>query len=361
VPYHSYESVVQFFEKAADDPDVTHIKIVQYRVASSSRIMEAMMRAVQAGKNVSAFIEVKARFDEEANLRWGEKLEKAGVKVRYSFPGLKVHAKVALVRRMVNGQPVLYSYLSTGNFHEKTAKIYSDFGLFTADRRITSEVTQVFTILETVKLPESEFEHLLVGQFNLRSELNNLILKEIENAQLGRKAEIILKLNNLQDHSIIDLLYEASQKGVRIKLIVRGICCLVPGVKGISENISCVSIVDRYLEHARIFIFHNGGDEKIYLSSADWMTRNLSYRIETVFPVYDEKLKKVIKDLVSIQLSDNVKSRIIDKEGKNQYIVDTGDIPVQSQIETYYYFKRLGDRYLKQRQEEEEKVSQNES
>ena len=351
VPYHTYESVIQFFEKAADDPEVTHIKIIQYRVASSSRIMKALMRAVNAGKNVSAFIEVKARFDEEANLRWGEKLEKAGVEVRYSFPGLKVHAKVALVRKMVNGAPEIYTYLSTGNFHEKTAKIYSDFGFFTTDPRITSEVTKVFTILETVKLPSTEFEHLLVGQFNLRSELSNMILREIENAQLGRKAEIILKLNNLQDPDMIDLLYQASQKGVRIKLIIRGICCLVPGVKGISENITCVSIVDRYLEHARIFVFHSGGEEKIYLSSADWMTRNLSYRIETVFPVYDESLKSIIKDLISIQLSDNVKSRIIDKHGKNEYVADTGDIPVQSQIETYYYFKRLEDSYLKQIQE----------
>ena len=345
LPYHSYESVIQFFEEASMDPNVTHIKIIQYRVAKESRIMNALMEAVKRGKRVSAFVEVKARFDEEANLSWGARLEEAGVRVHYSFPGLKVHAKAALIRRIENGKPKLYSFLSTGNFHEVTAKIYSDIGLFTADTRLTSEIARIFSILETRKLPSVDFEHLLVGQFNLRSELVNLINYEIAQAQEGKKAEIILKLNSLQDTDMIDLLYRASAAGVRIKLIVRGICCLIPGEEGLSTNISAISIVDRYLEHARIFIFHNSGDPKIYLSSADWMTRNLSYRIETVFPIYNEKIRKMIFDIVEGQLNDNVKARIIDREGKNKFVKSETGLPVQSQIETYYYLKRQQEKY----------------
>lgn len=345
LPYHSYESVIQFFEEASMDPNVTHIKIIQYRVAKESRIMNALMEAVKRGKRVSAFVEVKARFDEEANLSWGARLEEAGVRVHYSFPGLKVHAKAALIRRIENGKPKLYSFLSTGNFHEVTAKIYSDIGLFTADTRLTSEIARIFSILETRKLPSVDFEHLLVGQFNLRSELVNLINYEIAQAQEGKKAEIILKLNSLQDTDMIDLLYKASAAGVRIKLIVRGICCLIPGEEGLSTNISAISIVDRYLEHARIFIFHNSGDPKIYLSSADWMTRNLSYRIETVFPIYNQKIRSMIFDIVEGQLNDNVKARIIDKEGKNKFVKSETGLPVQSQIETYYYLKRQQEKY----------------
>ncbi len=343
VPYHSFNSVIRFFEEASRDPNVTHIKIIQYRVGNKSKIMNALMEAVERGKRVSAFVEVKARFDEEANLSWGEKLADAGVKVHYSFPGLKVHSKAALIRRVEHGEPRFYVYLSTGNFHEVTAKIYSDLGLFTGDERLTGEIARVFSILETRKLPEADFEHLLVGQFNLRTELVNLIQREMDNAAAGKKAQIILKLNSLQDPDMIEHLYAASNAGVRIKLIIRGICCLVPGVKGFSENISCISIVDRYLEHARIFVFHNDGDQKIYLSSADWMTRNLSYRIETVFPVYDASVKELIMDLIKVQLNDNVKARIVDKAGKNKYVKSKNGLPVQSQIETYYFLKRQMD------------------
>ncbi len=340
LPYHSYDSVVKFFQQAATDPDVTHIKIIQYRVGKSSQIMEALMDAVERGKRVSAFVEVKARFDEEANLNWGSKLSGAGVRVHYSFPGLKVHAKAALIRRIEDGVPKLYTYLSTGNFHEITAKIYSDLGLFTADERITVEIARIFTILETRKLPEQEFDHLLVGQFNLRTKLVELIDQEIANAHAGREAKIILKLNSLQDIDMIDHLYQASQAGVQIQLIVRGICCLIPQLPGYSDNIYAISIVDRYLEHARIFLFHNNGDQQIYLSSADWMTRNLSYRVETAFPIYNESIKELIMDLLKTQLNDNVKARIIDAEHKNEYVKGGNGIPVQSQVETYYYFKR---------------------
>ena len=343
-PYHSYESVVRFFETAARDPHVTHIKIVQYRVAKKSRIMQALMDAVRAGKQVSVFIEVKARFDEEANLEWGERLEKAGVQVHYSFPGVKVHSKLALVRRTEGRMSKLYAYLSTGNFHEDTAKIYSDFGLFTAKEEIVNEVGRIFSFLETVKVPQQEFQHLLVGQFNLRTSLERLIDYEIEQAKMGNKAKIILKMNSLQDQEMIERLYKASQAGVKIKLIIRGICCLVPGVKGVSENIEAISIVDRFLEHARVFIFHHSGEELIYLSSADWMVRNLSHRVETAFPVYDPNLKQQLLEYIDIQLKDNIKARILDRALSNNYKKDDdGGIGIRSQVETYYHIKRRSE------------------
>ncbi len=344
VPFHGYHSVVRFFEEAARDPKITHIKIVQYRVAKKSRIMQALMEAVKAGKQVTVFIEVKARFDEEANLAWGERLEKAGVTVHYSFPGVKVHSKLALVRRLETRGSRMYAYLSTGNFHEDTAKIYSDIGLFTADRRIVNEVARVFSYLETVKMPDQEFKHLLVGQFNLRSGFEQLIEYEIEQAKKGNPAQIILKMNSLQDREMIELLYKAGQAGVEINLIIRGICCLVPGKEGFSENIHAISIVDRFLEHSRIFYFHHGGKELIYLSSADWMVRNLSYRVETAFPIYHEEIREQIKDFLQIQLADNVKARVLDEDLSNTYYRTDSDLAIRSQLETYYYIKRGSER-----------------
>ncbi|MFK8054670.1 MAG: polyphosphate kinase 1 [Saprospiraceae bacterium] len=342
-PYHDYEAVVRFFEEASADPTVTHIKIVQYRVAKKSRIMDAIREAVQRGKQVTVFIEIKARFDEEANLAWGEKLEKAGVTVHYSFPGVKVHSKVAMVRRVEDGVGRLYTYMSTGNFHENTAKIYSDFGHFTSDPRITDEVARLFNYLETVKRPKQPFEHLLVGQFNMRATFISKIDREIKFAKAGKRAKIMLKMNSLQDGKMIEKLYEASQAGVEIRLIVRGIFSLVPEAKEFSENIRAISIVDRYLEHARVFTFHNGGKEELYLSSADWMTRNLSYRIETAFPIYDKVLRKRIIDLMEIQWADNVKSRTLDAKMKNTYRRTSQDLAIRSQVESYYYVKRLED------------------
>jgi polyphosphate kinase len=343
VPYQSYHAVVNFFEKAAEDPAVTHIKVIQYRVAKHSRILQALIEAVQRGKQVSVFVEIKARFDEAANLEWGERLEKAGVRVHYSFPGVKVHSKLALVRRLENGKASLYTYLATGNFHEETAKVYSDFGLFTADPRMTSEVSNVFSFLENIKPPRQEFEHLLVGKFNLRPALYRLIDAEIAAAKQGQPARMTLKINSLEDKDIIAKLYEASQAGVKIQLIIRGICCLVPGLKGLSENIEIISIVDRFLEHARVFVFHNGGDERIFMSSADWMERNLSHRIETTFPVYDPELKDELRTLLDLQLNDNVKARFIDRFNLNEYRRKGDDIPVRAQLETYFYFKRKAD------------------
>ncbi|MFN4081502.1 MAG: polyphosphate kinase 1 [Saprospiraceae bacterium] len=341
VPFQSYEPVIRFFEQAAADPKVTHIKVVQYRVAKNSRILQILMDAVNRGKMVSVFVEIKARFDEAANLEWGEKMEKAGVKVHYSFPGVKVHAKLALTRRMEGRSARLYAYLATGNFHEETAKIYGDLGLFTANQDLCAEVSTVFTFLENAKPPRSPFKHLLVGKFNLREGLFALIDAEIEAARSGKSASMILKMNSLEDRDIIARLYVASQAGVKIKLIVRGICCLAPGIPDISENIEIISIVDRFLEHARVFVFHHGGAEKIYLSSADWMTRNLSYRIETAFPVYDPDLKQEIMQAIEFQLNDNVKARIVEAEARNEYRRTQSDIPMRSQIETYYFYKRL--------------------
>lgn len=340
LPYHRYESVIQFFEDAATDPLVTHIKIIQYRVASNSRIMDALIQAVKSGKQVYAFVEVKARFDEEANLKWGEQLEKAGIIVRYSLPGLKVHSKLALVRRIEKEGPRLYAYLSTGNFHEVTAKSYSDLGLFTTDTRLTSEVARLFSFLETMKLPGEEFGNLLVGQFNLRKQLIDLVDYEIEEARAGRPAQIVLKLNSLQDEIMIDKLYQASEAGVQIELNIRGICCLIAGRKGLSENIRAFSIVDRFLEHARIFVFYHGGEKLVYLSSADWMQRNLSFRIETAFPIYDEKIKEEILETLQIQRSDNVKARSLKYNHINRYIKSKSDIAVRSQHDIYFMLKR---------------------
>jgi polyphosphate kinase len=342
VPYQSFEPVIQFFEKAAADPAVTHIKVIQYRVAKSSRILQALMEAVERGKQVSAFVEIKARFDEATNLEWGERLEKAGVRVHYSLPGVKVHSKLALVRRLEDGHPQLYAYLGTGNFHEETAKVYSDFGIFTTDPRLTNEVSNVLAHLENMP-PSQPFNHLLVGKFNLREGIYALIDYEIAAAQSGEKAEMTLKVNSLEDKAIIAKLYAASQAGVKIRLIVRGICCLVPGLKGLSENIEIISIVDRFLEHARVFVFYHGGEELIYLSSADWMERNLSFRIETMFPVYDAGIRQDILALLDLQMSDNVKSRIIDPHNRNEYRRTSSDIPVRAQLESYFYCKRKLD------------------
>jgi polyphosphate kinase len=343
-PYHGYKSVVKFFEHASLDPQVTHIKIIQYRVASTSKIMDALMKAVRNGKRVSAFIEAKARFDEEANLSWGEKLKNAGVTVHYSFPGLKVHSKLALVRRVENGEAKIYAYMSTGNFHEKTAKLYTDFGFFTADNRITHEALKVFLFIEQKNLAPFKFQHLGVGKYNLKPLLKELVRNEIVAAKQNKKAKIFLKMNSLQDEEMVDLLYEAGQAGVKIKLIIRGICCLIPGVKGLSENIEGISIIDRYLEHARVFIFHANGEEKIYLSSADWMNRNLHRRIETMFPIYNSDHKKLIKQIMDNQWKDNVKARSLAQGEVNKYRSNDYDLSIRSQTEIYYYIKRVMER-----------------
>ncbi|HMT12223.1 MAG TPA: polyphosphate kinase 1, partial [Ignavibacteria bacterium] len=337
-PYQSYDYIVHAMEQAARDPDVKSIKITQYRVAKDSKIVNALIKAAHRGKDVTAFVEIKARFDEEINIKSAEDMQKAGVKVLYSLPGIKVHAKIALITRMEETGLKNYAYLSTGNFNEKTARLYTDYGFFTADPKITEEVEHVFEYLEG-KDTGYEFQHLLVAQYGMRQKFQAMVEKEIENARKGLPAAITIKVNSLEDERMIKKLYEANNAGVKVRMIVRGICCLIPGIKDMSEHISAISIVDRFLEHDRVYMFHNGGNERIFLSSADWMKRNLSRRIEVAFPVYNEDLKKKVKDIVNIKLSDNVKARIIDEKQTNMYRSHEGHEPHRSQYEIYDYLK----------------------
>lgn len=337
-PYHTYDHVIELLNEAASDSSVTTIKITLYRVASDSKVVKALVRAAENGKDVTAFVEVKARFDEESNIDSAESMTNAGVKVLYSFPGLKVHAKICLIERNDTDGSRAYAYLATGNFNEKTSRVYTDLGFMTSDTRYTSEVSRVFRFLQR----ESEYEvfkHLLVAPFNLREGLYQQIDNEISNAKAGKKAAIMLKLNNLECPKMIDKLYDASKAGVEITLILRGICCLKPGVPGLSDNIKAYSIVDRFLEHLRVFLFLNGGDEKVYVSSADLMRRNLNRRVEVCFPVYDEVIKKRIKEFLDIQLRDNCKARILDAAQTNQYRSSEDGAERRAQIETYLLVK----------------------
>ena len=337
-PYQKYDYVLEALETAAEDPKVRDIKITQYRLARDSRIIKALINAMKNGKNVVVFMELKARFDEESNMNYSRLLESAGAKVLYSLPGLKVHCKTLLVTREEKDGLKKYGYFATGNFNEKTAKLYTDLGLFTSDERLVNELSDVFDYLET-RQTKPEFKHLLVGKFNLRHSFYALIDRETANAKKGKPGLMIMKMNGLEEPRIIEKLYEASNAGVKIRLIVRGICCLIPGVKGMSENIEVISIVDRFLEHSRIYYFHNDGNEEVYLSSADLMKRNLRKRIEVAFPVYDEGIRKMIKDLLDIQWSDNVKARIIDKNQVNKYR-ERGEPNIRAQYATYDYMKK---------------------
>jgi polyphosphate kinase len=337
-PYHSYDYVIKFLRSAADDPSVISIQITLYRTAADSQIITALLRAAKKKKSVTVFVEVKARFDEESNILWAKTLEDAGITVLYSFPGLKVHSKICLITRKEVNKIKRYSYLSTGNFNEKTAKLYTDFGLFTAHKGISREIEHVFDYLKTQK-DKYKYNHLLVAPFVMRTKFYELIDAEIDNAKNGKKAALDLKMNSLEDRKIIEKLYEASQSGVKIRIIVRGICCLIPGIKNMSENIEIISIVDRFLEHTRIYIFHNNGREKYFLSSADWMKRNLSRRIEVTFPIYDTEIKKTLRSIYEIQWNDNQKARIIDQDQKNEYRGDdTGEIR-RSQMDIYEFLK----------------------
>lgn len=333
-PYQSYGYVLKFLEAAAEDVSVKSIKITLYRIADDSLVIRSLIRAAENGKDVTAFVEVKARFDEETNFASADAMQKAGVKVYFSFPGLKVHSKLCLVERTEKSKSRFYCYLATGNFNEKTARIYADYGLLTANQDFGKEIKKVFNFLER-KSEKEKFNHLLVAPFNLRKTLLQLIDDEIKNASEGKMAEIILKLNSLEDKKMIKKLYEASQAGVKIKLIIRGICCLLPGVKGLSENIEAISIVDRFLEHSRIYIFHNNGDKKYFLASSDWMKRNLSRRVEVAFPVYDKAIQKQLQKMIDLQWNDNQKARIIDRNQSNVYRMTALDDKIRSQYEIY--------------------------
>ena len=331
-PYHSYSYVVRFLTEAAADPDVEEIWLTVYRVSRDSAVLKALLEAAERGKKVRVFVEVQARFDEASNLDWAERMEQAGIVTIYSIPGIKVHAKIALVARRAGGERHLYAYLGTGNFNEDTARFYTDLGLLTADSRLTTEVEQVFQYISG-KRPQGDFKHLLVAPFGLRDRCSDLIDKETMAAQEGRASGIILKMNSLEDSRIIEKLYQASRAGVPIQIVVRGICCMMPGVPGLSESVEARSIVDRYLEHWRAYIFQSGDEEQIYLASADWMHRNLDRRVEVAFPLYDPEVRRQVRRAMELQLGDNVKARLIDRHQGNAYAPRTGEA-LRAQKET---------------------------
>lgn len=318
-PYESFDNLLRLVEAAANDSSVTQIKMTLYRVSDDSSVAKALLLAAQKGKEVYVFIETKARFDEENNIKWGRILEENGANVSYSYPGIKVHSKILYIERNENETKKSYCYIGTGNFNEKTSRIYTDFGLLTADKRITSELLQVFQVLER-KLIVPKTKKIVVSPFSTRRTFEELINNEIIFSEAGKEAGITLKLNSLQDEKLIKLLYKANNTGVKIRLLVRGICCLVPGVKGQSEHISVTSIVDRFLEHGRVYLFKNGGKEKMYIGSADWMTRNLDHRIEVITPIFDNQIRKKMKSILALQLKESVKARIIDANQKNKYV-----------------------------------------
>lgn len=337
-PYHDYSYVIRFLNEAAEDPDVTSIKISLYRVAHHSKVIKALIKAIENGKKVTAFIELKARFDEESNIYYARELEDAGAQVLYSLPILKVHCKMICVERMEGGKIRRFSLIGTGNFNEDTAVVYSDTCLLTKDKYIGREVAAVFDILGDTRV-KKEFRNLLVAPDHMRHDLITLIDHEIKNALKKKPASIILKVNGLQDHRMIDKLYEASQEGVKIRIIVRGICCLIPGVKGLSENIKVISIVDRFLEHSRVYVFGNDGHPKVYITSADLMERNLSRRFEVACPINDSALRNEMLDLLSLQWKDNVKARRINKIQNNPYRKSNSKVLYRAQYDTYYYLK----------------------
>lgn len=330
-PYESFDSVLKLVETAATDPFVTEIKITLYRVSKDSSVAKALLLAVKNGKEVCVFIETKARFDEENNIKWGKQLEENGAHVMYSYPGIKVHSKILYIERIENKEVKSYAYIGTGNFNEKTSKIYTDFGLMTANKKITSELLQVFQVLER-KLIIPKTKQLLVSPFTTRTVFEELINNEIAFSEAGKDAYITLKLNSLQDYKMIKLLYKANNAGVKIRLIIRGICCLVPGIKGQSEHIIVTSIVDRYLEHGRVYLFANSGKEKMYIGSADFMTRNLDHRIEVVTPILDKKIAMKLKHILELQINDTIKSRSIDANQKNKYITNSNELSSQHLI-----------------------------
>ncbi|HSC36987.1 MAG TPA: phospholipase D-like domain-containing protein, partial [Chitinophagaceae bacterium] len=333
------DTVLRFFNEAAIDPSVEEVYTTLYRVAGNSRIAHALISAAGNGKKVSVLVELKARFDEANNIRWAKQMKAAGVKIIYSSNALKVHAKIALVKRKHASAPYL-GLLATGNFNETTAHVYTDHILLTAHQPMLTEMEQLFTFLSKRKKPEEtdriNFAHLLVAQFNLQGEFLRLIDREIAHAAAGGQAYITIKLNNLEEEVLINKLYEASNAGVKINLLVRSICRLVPGVKGQSENILVKRIVDRYLEHGRVFIFGNDGNEEIYMGSADWMNRNIYRRIEVCFPVYDGSLREELRHIIGLQWQDNEQAVWIDKELNNVAITGSDD-KIRSQQAIYHY------------------------
>ena len=335
-PYHSFSYLVAFLRQSAIDPNVKSIKITLYRLSKNSNVISALINAAKNGKKVLVQIELQARFDEENNIRVSEMLEAAGVELIFGVKGLKVHSKICLIERRENNNKKFYGFISTGNFNESTAKVYTDYTLFTANQSILKDVSKVFEFLK-VNYKIQKYKHLIVSPHYTSSMLFSMIDHEIENSKKGKKSGIILKLNSLTSYKFVDKLYEANNSGVKIKLIIRGICCLIPNLKNLSENIEVISVVDKYLEHPRVYIFENGGDKKVYISSADLMTRNLDNRVEVACPIYQKDLKKQVIDTIKISLNDNVKSRLINLNKQNEF-VENKNKKIRSQWDTYDYF-----------------------
>ncbi len=341
-PYHDFNSVIDLLREAAIDPEVTAIKITCYRLASRSKIINAITNAVRNGKQVTVVLELRARFEEEANLEWKNELEEAGVKVLLGVPNMKVHSKLCLIKKVVNNRTIHYGFVSTGNLNEKTATIYGDHCLLTADRNIMADVNRIFHYLEQPKLRDhflKACKTLLVSPVSMRTQLLQLINKEISNAKKGLPAGIIIKLNSLSDEVLINKLYDAARAGVKIEMVIRGICCMLTENKKF-KDVYAISIVDEYLEHARVMIFTNAGNEKVFISSADWMVRNIDHRIEAACPVFEKNIQQELKDILQIQLSDNIKARMLDNELANQYVNPRNTKKVRSQLEVYNYLYR---------------------
>ena len=337
-PYHTFSNIIWFLREAALDPKVKSVKITIYRLAKNSQVVNSLINAVKNGKKVTVQIELQARFDEESNIRYAEQLKAEGVKLIFGVRGLKVHSKICVIEREEGKGIKRYGFISTGNFNESTAKVYTDYTLFTANQDILKEVNKVFNFFET-NYNIQKYKHLIVSPHYTKKILKQLIDEEIKNAKAGKEAYIKLKMNNITSYKMIDKLYEASRAGVKIQMIVRGICCLVPGIEGMSENIEVISIVDKFLEHPRLFIFGNNGNPKIYISSADWMTRNISFRVEVGCPIYDETIKQELIDTFEISWADNVKARVIDQAQDNHYRPHT--LPAQrSQVALYEYYQQ---------------------
>jgi polyphosphate kinase len=341
-PYHTFSYVVKFLREAALDPKVKTIKITIYRLAQISHVASSLMNAAKNGKKVTVSIELQARFDEQANIEYAEQMELDGVNLTFGVKGLKVHSKMCVIEREEDDNLVRYGFISTGNFNESTAKIYTDFTLFTADQKILKDIDKTFDFFE-INYQILRYKHIITSPHYTKSKLFSLIDREIEIAKLGMPASIKIKLNSISSYVMVDKLYEASRAGVKIQMIIRGICCLVPGIPGMSENIEVISIVGKFLEHTRLLIFGNNSNPKVYISSADWMTRNIDNRVEVTCPIYDEDIKKELQDIFEICWSDNVKARIINEKQDNIY--KRNDLPkVRAQFATYdYYLKKLQD------------------
>ena len=333
-PYHSFDAVVRFVREAATDPRVLAIKMTLYRVSPTSPIAQALRTAVENGKEVAVLVELQARFDEEANIRWARALEEVGAHVVYGLTGFKTHCKACLVVRQEPDGIRRYCHLATGNYNVRTAGIYGDLGLFTSRESFGEDLTELFNLLTGYTRPR-RFRHLLTAPSDLREGLIARIRREVEHVRAGRPGRLIAKMNSLVDRRLIEELYEASDAGVSIDMIVRGICCLRPGVPGLSENIRIISIVDRYLEHARIFYFANAGEPEYLLSSADWMPRNLDSRVEVAFPVLDPQLQGQLREILEIQLADTVKARRILADGTSERVEPNGRPPLRSQARLY--------------------------